>query len=61
MPRQQTSVPAVSERLRRLQATLPELPVPVLLTLRDALEPLLERERLGARDVTGALKTAGVG
>ncbi len=58
MPRPQPAIPAASARLRRLQARLPELSVPALLRVRDALEGLLERDRIRAVDVNVALRAA---
>ncbi|MGH7723120.1 MAG: hypothetical protein ACRENL_09880 [Candidatus Dormibacteria bacterium] len=59
MPRREPAIPAATARLRRLQARLPELPVPALLRLRDAIEPLLERERVRLSDVNAVLRAAG--
>lgn len=58
MPRSEPAIPAASARVRRLQARLPELSVPALLRMRDALEPLLEQERLNVADVTTVLRAA---
>ncbi|HSP64648.1 MAG TPA: hypothetical protein VLO10_00525 [Candidatus Deferrimicrobium sp.] len=58
MPRTQPAVPAASARLRQLQARLPELSVPALLRLRDALETLLASERIHVGDVDTALRAA---
>ncbi|MDQ6856839.1 MAG: hypothetical protein M3Z57_07190 [Candidatus Dormibacteraeota bacterium] len=58
MPRTQPAIPAASARLRQLQARLPELSVPALLRVRDALEALLERERIRVTDVHAALRSA---
>jgi hypothetical protein len=58
MPRHEPAIPATSARLRRLQAGLPELSVPVLLHVRDALEPLLDRDRIRVSDVSAVLRAA---
>lgn len=58
MPRSEPAVPAASARVRRLQARLPELSVPALLRVRDAVEPLLERERISLADVNTVLHAA---
>jgi hypothetical protein len=58
MPRSEPAVPAASARLRRLQARLPELSVPALLRVRDALEGLLERDRIRVSDVSSVLRAA---
>jgi hypothetical protein len=58
MPRSEPAIPAASARLRRLQARLPELSVPALLRVRDALEALLERETIRVSDVNAALRAA---
>jgi hypothetical protein len=57
MPRSEPAIPAASARLRRLQARLPDLPVPAL--LRDAIEPVLARERIRLSDVSAVLRSAG--
>jgi hypothetical protein len=59
MPRSEPAIPAASARLRRLQARLPDLPVPALLRLRDAIEPVLARDRIRLSDVSAVLRTAG--
>jgi hypothetical protein len=59
MPRSEPAIPAASARLRRLQARLPDLPVPALLRLRDAIEPVLARERIRLSDVSAVLRSAG--
>jgi hypothetical protein len=59
MPRREPAIPAASARLRRLQAGLPELSVPALLRLRDAIEPVLARERVPLSDVSAVLRAAG--
>ena len=58
MPRSEPAIPAASARVRRLQARLPELSVPALLRLRDAVEPLLERERIRLSEVNTVLRAA---
>jgi hypothetical protein len=58
MPRTPVAIPAASARLRRLQARLPELSVPALLRLRDALEALLASERIRVSDVATVLRAA---
>jgi hypothetical protein len=58
MPRSEPAIPIASARLRRLQARLPELSVPALLRVRDALEPVLERERVRLVDVNTVLRAA---
>jgi hypothetical protein len=58
MPRSEPAIPAASARLRRLQARLPELSVPALLRVRDAVEPLLEQERVRISDVNAVLRAA---
>jgi hypothetical protein len=59
MPSQKPAIPATSARLRRLQARLPELSVPTLLRIRDALAPVLERDRIRVSDVDAVLLAAG--
>jgi hypothetical protein len=58
MPRSAPAIPAASARLRRLQAQLPELSVPALLRVRDALEALLERDPIRVTDVNTVLRAA---
>lgn len=58
MPRREPAVSAASARLRSLQARLPELSVPALLEVRDALEPLLAGERVRIGDVDAVLRAA---
>jgi hypothetical protein len=58
MPRSEPAIPAASARLRRLQARLPQLSVPALLRVRDALEALLERERIRVGDVDIVIRAA---
>jgi hypothetical protein len=58
MPRSEPAIPAASARVRRLQDRLPDLSVPALLRVRDALEPLLEQERITLRDVDSILRAA---
>ncbi len=58
MPRTTAAIPAASASLRRLQARLPELSVPALLRVRDALEALLEQDTIRVRDVSGVLRAA---
>lgn len=55
MPRREPAVSAASARLR---ARLPELSVPALLQVRDALEPLLAGERVRIGDVDAVLRAA---
>jgi hypothetical protein len=52
-------VSTASARLRRLQQQLPELSVPVLLQVRDAVERALGCDRVGSRDVELVLEAAG--
>lgn len=59
MPRSEPAIPAASARLRRLQDRLPDLPAPALLRLRDAIEPVLARERIRHSDVNAVLRSAG--
>jgi hypothetical protein len=59
MPRSEPAIPAASARLRRLQARLPDLSVPALLRLRDAIEPVLARDRIRLIDVSAVLRSAG--
>ena len=59
MPRSEPAIPAASARLRRLQARLPDLSVPALLRLRDAIEPVLARDRIRLSDVSAVLRSAG--
>ncbi len=58
MPRTPVAIPAASARLRRLQARLPELSVPALLRMRDALEALLERETIRVSDLGTVTRAA---
>ncbi|HEY2570340.1 MAG TPA: hypothetical protein VGI27_02650 [Solirubrobacteraceae bacterium] len=58
MPRPEPAIPAASARLRRLQARLPELSVPALLRVRDALEALLQRDRIRVGDLGAVLRSA---
>jgi hypothetical protein len=58
MPRSEPAIPAASARVRRLQSRLPELSVPALLRVRDALDPLLEQERISLKDVNAVLRAA---
>ncbi len=58
MPRQEPAIPATAARLRRLQSRLPELSVPVLLRIRDALEPLLDQEHVRVSDLRAVLRAA---
>lgn len=57
-PRSEPAV-TVSMRLRRLQRRLPELSVPALLRVRDALEPILASDRVRPRDVDDVIRAAG--
>jgi hypothetical protein len=59
MPRREPAIPAASARLRRLQARLPELSVPALLLLRDAIEPVLARQQIRLSDVSAVLRATG--
>ena len=58
MPRREPTVATACARLRRLQARLPDLSVPALLQVRDAIEPLLDAERLRSGDVDAVLRAA---
>jgi hypothetical protein len=58
MPRSEPAIPVASARLRRLQARLPELSVPALLRPPDALEPVLERERIGLSNANAVRRAA---
>lgn len=58
MPRREPAIPAATARLRRLQARLPELSVPALLRVRDAVEPLLEQDLIRLADVSTVLAAA---
>ena len=51
MPSRGEPALSASASLRRLQRRLPELSVPALLRLRDAVEPLLARDRLQPGDL----------
>ncbi len=59
MPRREPAIPAASARLRRLQARLPELSVPALLLLRDAIEPVLAHQQIRLSDVSAVLRATG--
>lgn len=59
MPRSEPAVSAAAARLRRLGGRLDELSVPELLRVRDAIEPLLQRDRIGVGDVGPVLRAAG--
>ena len=61
MPRSEAAIPIASAQVRRLQDRLPELSVPALLRVRDALEPLLDKERIRLSDVDAVLRAAGAG
>jgi hypothetical protein len=56
-----TAIPVstASTRLRRLQQQLPELSVPALLQVRNAVEQALAADRIGSGDVEVVLKAAG--
>jgi hypothetical protein len=56
-----TAIPVstASARLRRLQQHLPELSVPVLLQVRNAVEQALGCDRVSSRDVEVVLEAAG--
>jgi hypothetical protein len=54
-------VSTASARLRRLQQRLPELSVSDLLRVRDAVEVVLDADRVGARDVEAVLAAIGGG
>ena len=58
MPRRTTARPADAASLRALQQRLPELSVPALLRVRDAIEALEARPRLRASDVAAVLDAA---
>jgi hypothetical protein len=58
MPRSEPAIPVASGRLRRLEARLPELSVSALLAVREVLEPLLDRDRVGVSDVNAVLRAA---
>ena len=49
---------AAAAEVRRLQRRLPELSVPALLRLRDALGPVLDADRIKAGDVAAVLSAA---
>ncbi|HEY7926381.1 MAG TPA: hypothetical protein VIG86_03050 [Candidatus Dormibacteraeota bacterium] len=52
-------VSVVTAHLRRIEQRLPELSVPVLLHVRDAVEQVLAAERVGTRDVETVVAAAG--
>jgi hypothetical protein len=58
MPPRSESAASVAAEVRRLQRRLPELAVPALLRLRDALGPVLAAERITVGDVDAVLAVA---
>jgi hypothetical protein len=58
MPRSQVKIPIASAQVRRLQARLPELSVPALLRVRDALEPVLDGDTIRLSDANAVLRAA---
>jgi hypothetical protein len=58
MPRSEVKIPIASAQVRRLQARLPELSVPALLRVRDALEPVLDGDTIRLSDVNTVLRAA---
>jgi hypothetical protein len=58
MPRSEVKIPIASAQVRRLQARLPELSVPALLRVRDALEPVLDGDTIRLSDVNAVLRAA---
>jgi hypothetical protein len=58
MPRSEVKIPIASAQVRRLQARLPELSVPALLRVRDALEPVLDGDAIRLSDVNAVLRVA---
>jgi hypothetical protein len=58
MPRSEVKIPIASAQVRRLQARLPELSVPALLRVRDALEPVLDGDTVRLSDVNAVLRAA---
>jgi hypothetical protein len=58
MPRSEVKLPIASAHVRRLQARLPELSVPALLRVRDALEPVLDGDTIRLSDVNAVLRAA---
>jgi hypothetical protein len=52
-------VSAASARLRQVQHQLPELSVPALLQVRDAVAQVLAADRVGTGDVEAVLTAAG--
>jgi hypothetical protein len=58
MPRSEVKIPIASAQVRRLQARLPELSVPALLRVRDALEPVLDADTIRLSDVDAVLRAA---
>jgi hypothetical protein len=58
MPRSELKIPIASAQVRRLQARLPELSVPALLRVRDALEPVLDSDTIRLSDVNAVLRAA---
>ena len=58
MPPRSEPARSAAARLRRVERRLPELSVPALLRLRDAIEPALAAERLRAGDVDTIIAAA---
>jgi hypothetical protein len=58
MPRSEVTIQIASAQVRRLQARLPELSVPALLRVRDALEPVLDGDTIRLSDVSAVLRAA---
>ena len=55
MPRRPTPRPADAASLRAVQRRIPELSVPALLRVRDAVEELMQRSVLRPADVEALL------
>lgn len=58
MPPRSEPARSASARLRGLERRLPELPVPALLRLRDAIEPILAADRIRAGDIASVTAAA---
>jgi hypothetical protein len=58
MPRSEVRIPIATAQVRTLQARLPQLSVPALLRVRDALEPVLDSDTIRVSDVTTVLRAA---
>lgn len=59
MPSRTPPASVASAQLRRVQERLPALSVPVLLRVRDAVEQVLDADRVAPRDVEAVLTAAG--